>query len=60
MLALVEALGPELDKRAQKLFKHNLTGIVDGVIKNSTIMQEESENLSRIKTRMFTGNESDR
>lgn len=60
MVTLVEALGPELDKRACKLYVPKLDAIVDGIIKNSAIAQEESEDLSRIRATMFYSADSDR
>ncbi|CAM9405285.1 unnamed protein product, partial [Sphacelaria rigidula] len=43
MLTLVEVLGAELNKKSTMIFRHNVVGIVEGVIKTSSIAQEEPE-----------------
>lgn len=60
MLTLVEVLGPELDKKASHIYRHNLTGIVDSVIKTSTILQDEAEDIARVGVKILSGSESDK
>lgn len=60
MVSLVEALGPELDKEAGQLYVPKLDAIVDGIIKNSAIAQEESEDLARFRAATFYSADSDR
>lgn len=59
MLTLIEVLGPELDKKATQIYRHNVTGIVEGVIKTSTIAQDEAEDVARIGVKILSGSESD-
>ncbi|CAM9311005.1 unnamed protein product [Laminaria digitata] len=59
MLTLIEVLGPELDKKATLIYRHNVTGIVEGVIKTSAIAQEEAEDVARIGVKILSGSESD-
>lgn len=60
MVSLVEALRPELDKKAFQLYVPRLDAIVDGIIKNSAIAQEESEDLARFRAAVFHSSDSDR
>lgn len=59
MLTLVEVLGPELDKKATHIYRHNLTGIVEGVIKTSAIVQEEPNDVARVGVKILAGSEND-
>lgn len=59
MLSLVEVLGAELNKKASLIFSHNLAGIVDGVIKTSSIAQEEPEDVGRVKVKILSFADSD-
>ncbi|CAN0413486.1 unnamed protein product, partial [Ectocarpus sp. 12 AP-2014] len=59
MLTLIEVLGPELDKKATVIYRHNVMGIVEGVIKTSAILQDEAEDVARIGVKIFGGSESD-
>eukprot|EP00904_Undaria_pinnatifida_P002799 jgi/Undpi1/1251/HiC_scaffold_108.g14165.m1 len=59
MLTLIEVLGPELDKQATQIYRHNVTGIVEGVIKTSTIAQDEAEDVARIGVKILSGSASD-
>ncbi|CAM9810962.1 unnamed protein product, partial [Ectocarpus sp. 8 AP-2014] len=59
MLTLIEVLGPELDKKATVIYRHNVMGIVEGVIKTSAILQDEAEDVARIGVKIFSGSESD-
>ncbi|CBJ25656.1 conserved unknown protein [Ectocarpus siliculosus] len=59
MLTLIEVLGPELDKKATVIYRHNVMGIVEGAIKTSAILQDEAEDVARIGVKIFGGSESD-
>lgn len=37
---LMDSVGPELKKRANQLYRHNLTGLLDGAIRSSNIQYE--------------------
>lgn len=59
MLTLVEVLGAELNKKASMIFLHNLKGIVEGVVKTSSVAQDEPEDVGRVGVRILTGSSSD-
>ncbi len=59
MLSLIEVLGPELNKKATVIYRHNVMGLVEGVIKTSNIAQDEVEDVSRIGVKIFGGTETD-
>lgn len=59
MLTLIEVLGPELDKKATVIFRHNVMGIVESVIKTSSIAQDEVEDVARIGVKILGGGETD-
>ncbi|CAN0505638.1 unnamed protein product [Ectocarpus sp. 12 AP-2014] len=59
MLTLIEVLGPDLDKRATVIYRHNVIGIVEGVIKTGAILQDEAEDVARIGVKIVGGSESD-
>ena len=53
MLTLMEVLGPELDKKATVIYRHHMTGLIDSVIKTSTIAQDEVEDVARIGVKIL-------
>ncbi|CAM9606481.1 unnamed protein product [Scytosiphon promiscuus] len=57
MLNLIEVLGPELDKKATVIYRHNVMGLVEGVIKTSTIPPDEAEEVAMIGVKIFGGSE---
>lgn len=59
MLNLIEVLGPELDKKATVIYRHNVMEMIEGVIKTSTINPEEAEEVAKIGVKIFGGSESD-
>lgn len=59
MLTLVEVLGAELNKKSTMIFRHNVVGIVEGVIKTSSIAQEEPEDVGNVEVEILKGSESD-
>lgn len=59
MLTLVEVLGAELNKKFSLIFRHNLTGIVESVIRTSAIAQEEPEDVGRIGVELVQGSGGD-
>lgn len=59
MLTLVEVLGAELNKKAAMIFRHNLTGIVENVIRTSAMAQEEPEDVGRVGVKILNGSEAD-
>lgn len=59
MLSLIEVLGPELDKKATGIYVHNMTGLVEGVVKSSAIAQEEVEDVARIGVKILGGGETE-
>lgn len=59
MLSLIEVLGPELDKKATVIYRHNVMGLVEGVIKTSSIPQDEVEDMAMIGVKVLGGSEKD-
>eukprot|EP00752_Nemacystus_decipiens_P006417 g5780.t2 len=57
MLNLIEVLGPELDKKATVIFRHNMTGLIESVIKTSSIAQDEVEDVGRIGVKILAAGE---
>lgn len=50
---LMDAVGPELKKRANQLFRHNLTGVLEGALRASNAQFEPSFVLERISIRLL-------
>ena len=44
----MDGVGPELKKRANQLFRHNLTGILEGALRSSNAQFEPSYILDRV------------
>lgn len=59
MLSLMEVLGPELDKKATIIYRHNVMALVEGVIKTSNIKHDEAEDVARVGVKIFGGTETD-
>lgn len=57
MLNLIEVLGPELDKKATVIYRHNMTGLIESVIKTSSIAQDEVEDVARIGVKILAAGE---
>eukprot|EP00903_Cladosiphon_okamuranus_P012519 g11722.t2 len=57
MLNLIEVLGPELDKKATVIYRHNMKGLVESVIKTSAIAQDEVEDVARIGVKILAAGE---
>ncbi|CAN0066536.1 unnamed protein product, partial [Ectocarpus sp. 13 AM-2016] len=52
MLTLIEVLGPELDKRATVTYRHNVVGIIEGVIKAGAIFRTKRKTLPGSESRL--------
>jgi hypothetical protein len=48
---LMDAVGPELQKPPSKLYRHNLTGILEGALRASNAQYEESYVINRVQVR---------
>lgn len=56
---LMDALGPELQKPATKLYRHNLNGILEGALRASNAQFEGSHVLNRITVRLLEAQQGD-
>lgn len=59
----MDAIGPELRKRSNQLYRHNLTGILEGALRSSNAQYDPSFILDRIGVRLLEalpGNECSR
>ncbi len=50
---LMDSIGPELKKRANQLFRHNLTSILEGSLRSSNAQYEDSFILDRVGVRLL-------
>lgn len=56
---LMDGVGPELKRRANQLFRHNLTGILEGALRASNAQFEPSYVLDRIGIRLLEASPGD-
>ena len=49
----MDGVGPELRKRASQLYRHNLTGILEGALRSSNAQFQPSFVLDRIGIRLL-------
>jgi gamma-tubulin complex component 3 len=56
---LMDGVGPELKRRANQLFRHNLTGILEGALRASNAQFEPSYVLDRIGIRLLEASAGD-
>ena len=56
---LMDGVGPELKRRANQLFRHNLTGILEGALRASNAQFEPSFVLDRIGIRLLEASAGD-
>ena len=56
---LMDEIGPELKKRASQLFRHNLSGILEGALRASNAQFEPSYVLDRIGVRLLEATPGD-
>jgi gamma-tubulin complex component 3 len=56
---LMDGVGPELKRRANQLFRHNLTGILEGALRASNAQFEPSYVLDRIGIRLLEATAGD-
>jgi hypothetical protein len=56
---LMDGVGPELKRRANQLFRHNLTGILEGALRASNAQFEPSYVLDRIGIRLLEASSGD-
>jgi gamma-tubulin complex component 3 len=50
---LMDSVGPELKKRSNQLYRHNLTGILDGALRSSNAQFEPTYVLDRVGVRLL-------
>jgi len=55
----MDGVGPELKKRANQLFRHNLTGILEGALRSSNAQFEPSYILDRVGIRLLEASSGD-
>lgn len=56
---LMDGIGPELKKRALQLYRHNLTGLLEGALRSSNAQFEGAEVLDRVSVRLLEANPGD-
>ena len=56
---LMDGVGPELKRRANQLFRHNLTGILEGALRASNAQFEPAYVLDRIGIRLLEASPGD-
>ena len=57
---LMDMLQPELDKAADEMYHHSLTGMLDGALRSSNAQFEPPEVLDRIGVRLLKASANDR
>ena len=55
----MDGIGPELKKRALQLYRHNLTGLLEGALRSSNAQFEGAEVLDRVSVRLLEANPGD-
>jgi gamma-tubulin complex component 3 len=58
-VCLMDSIGLELNKQPNKLFRHNLTGILEGCLRASNAQYEPSYILNRVSVRLLDSNPGD-
>jgi hypothetical protein len=56
---LMDSVGPELQKSPSKLFRHNLTGILEGALRSSNAQYEPPYVINRVLVRLLEPNPGD-
>lgn len=56
---LMDSVGPELKKRANQLYRHNLTGVLEGALRSSNAQFEPAFVLDRIGVRLLEASPGD-
>ena len=56
---LMDTVAPELQKAASKLYRHNLTGMLEGALRSSNAQFEPSYVLNRVVVRLLDGAQGD-
>ena len=56
---LMDSIGPELKKRANQIFRHNLTSILEGALRASNAQYEDSYILDRVGVRLLEASPGD-
>jgi gamma-tubulin complex component 3 len=56
---LMDSVGPELKKRANQLYRHNLTGILEGALRSSNAQFEPPFVIDRIGVRLLEASPGD-
>ena len=55
----MDGVGPELKKRANQLFRHNLTSIVEGALRASNAQYEQQFIIDRVGVRLLESSPGD-
>ena len=56
---LMDSVGPELKKRANQLYRHNLTGMLEGALRSSNAQFEPPHVLDRVSVRLLEPSQGD-
>ena len=59
MTCLMDSVGPELKKRAGQLYRHNLTGVLEGALRASNAQFEPTFVLDRVGVRLLEASPGD-
>lgn len=59
VLCLMDSIGPELKKRAGQLFRHNLTAILEGALRQSNAQYDPQYILDRVSIRLLEATPGD-
>ena len=60
VVCLMDALQPELDKPADEMFHHSLTGTLDGALRSSNAQYEQPDVLDRLGVRLLKASANDK